>query len=188
MTQEIQNRWLRGPTRFEIPVLENHADMRAGLFPLTAILDSAIGEETILVIYDETPYLSELRLINPFQLKMKNGCARNDYGSLIFILFWLENPLDKCDPLAMWEYFLDPKNETHMRPWRLLANQTHLHLVLVAKNGQSGGFFEFVNNFGLADALPRFDEACRNIDTIDFSHAKSVFMEKYTIDDVFQMR
>lgn len=132
--------------------------------------------------------MRELRRVEPFRLMMKDGCARNDFGPLIFFLFWVQNPLNNAEPFAMWDCYLDPKNEVQLRLWRMLAAQTHWHVFLVGEGGQQENFFKFVNSYGLHEALALFDEACRGIATVDFDRAKQVFMDEKTIDDLFRLR
>jgi hypothetical protein len=177
--------WHHGRTRFEIPPLDDYIGPRDGFFPITVILDPEIGEEVILIIRDQTPFMDALRQVEPFRLMMKNGCARNDYGPVVFFLFWVENPADPGQPFGSWDCYLDPKNETMTRIWRTLAAQTHWHLFLVGEGGRQENFFEFENNYRLAEALDFFDEACRNIQTIDFNRARYLFMDQNTLEDLF---
>ena len=188
MSQQKQNKWRHGLTRFEIPALDDYMGMRDGFLPLPVILDPAVGEEVVLVVRDQTPFMEELRQVKPFRLMMKNGCARNDFGPVVFFLFWVENPMDPSEPFAAWDCYLDPKNETQVRLWRGLALQTHWHLFLVGTAGRQRGFFEFENNYGLEKALDFFDESCRNIATIDFNRAKATFMQEHSLDDLFGMQ
>lgn len=186
MSERRQNKWRHGLTQFEIPALEDYMGMGDGFLPLPVILDPEVGEEVILVLRDQTPFMEELRRVKPFRLMMKNGCGRNDFGPVVFFLFWVENPAD-LTAFGAWDCYLDPKNETQLRMWRSLAAQTHWHLFLVGTGGRQRGFFEFENNFDLGKALDFFDEACRNVATIDFNRAKAKFMHEHSLDDLFRM-
>jgi len=188
MSEQKQNKWRHGLTRFEIPALDDYMGMRDGFLPLPVILDPAAGEEVGLFVRDQTPFMDELSQTKPFSLMMKNGYACNDFGPLAFILFWVENPANPAEPLSSWDCYLDPKNETQMRLWRNLSAQTHWHLFLVGAAGKQRGFFEFENNYGLGGALDFFEDACRNIGTVDFNRAKERFMSENTIEDLFRMQ
>ena len=187
MSQQKQNKWGHGLTRFEIPPLDDYLGTRDGILPLPVILDQAMGEEVVLFVRDQTPFMEELRQLKPFRLVMKNGCARNDFGPLVFFLFWVEDPADLSAPFSSWDCYFNPKNETQKGLWRNLAEQSHWHLFLVGAEGQQRGFYEFENNYGLGKALDFFEESCRNIATIDFNRAKERFMSDYSIEDIFQM-
>ena len=188
MSELKQNKWQHGLTRFEIPALDDFMGIRDGFLPLPVILDPAAGEEVGLFVRDQTPFMDELSQTKPFSLMMKNGYACNDFGPLAFILFWVENPANPAEPLSSWDCYLDPKNETQMRLWRNLSAQTHWHLFLVGAAGKQRGFFEFENNYGLGGALDFFEDACRNIGTVDFNRAKERFMSENTIEDLFRMQ
>ncbi len=188
MRERKHNKWQHGLTRFEIPALDDYLGMRDGFLPLPVILDPAVGEEVVLVVRDQTPFMEELRQVKPFRLMMKNGCARNDFGPLVFFLFWVENPADLSAPFSSWDCYFDPKNETQKGLWRNLAAQSHWHLFLVGTAGRQRGFFEFENNYGLDQALDFFDEACQNVATIDFNRAKERFMNENTIEDLFRLK
>ncbi len=145
MSEQKHNKWRHGLTRFEIPALDDYMGMRDGFLPLPMILDPAVGEEVVLIVRDQTPFMEELRQVKPFRLMMKNGCVRNDLGPLVFFLFWVENLADLTQPFSSWDCYLDPKSETQISLWRNLAAQSHWHLFLVGAAGRQRGFFEFEN-------------------------------------------
>ncbi len=188
MIERKQNKWRHGPTCFEIPPLDDYMGMRDGFLPITMTLDPAVGEEVILFVRDQTPFMDELCMVKPFRLVMKSGCARNNFGPLAFFLFCVENPADVTQPFAAWDCYLDPKNETQMILWRSLAGQSHWHLFLVGAEGRQREFFEFENIYGLGEALDFLHEATSNIATIDFNRAKERFMNENTIDDMLRMQ
>ncbi len=161
--------------------------MRDGFLPLPVVLDPAVGEDVALFVRDQTPFMEELSRVKPFRLMVKNGCARNEFGPVVFLLFWVENPMIPGTPFAAWDCYLDPKNDSQVRMWRALASQTHWHLFLIGTAGQQRGFFEFENNYDLGGALDFFDESCRDIATIDFNRAKRRFMDEHAMEDLFQM-
>jgi hypothetical protein len=129
----------------------------------------------------------ELRQVNPFRLMLKSGCARNEFGPLVFFLFWVQNPLNPASAFAAWDCYLNPKNPVQMGLWRKLASQSHWHLILVGSRNQQENFFEFENDHGLAASLDTVEKACQDIATIDFSRAKARFMAEHSIDDLFAM-
>lgn len=116
----------------------------------------------------------------------KTGLGRNDFGPLLFILFWVQNPLNPAEPFATWEYFLNPKDDQMVRRLRKLAAQTHWHLTLVGEAGRQENYFEFENHYCLAEALDFAEEATSNVGMVDFTRAKDAFMQKYTVDDLFR--
>lgn len=182
-----QNKWLHGPTQFQNLSLDSHMGVHDGFLPLPVILDPSIGEEVALFVRDQTPFMEKLRQINPFRLMLKSGCARNNFGAIIFLLFWVQNPLDYSEPFAAWDCYIDPKDAVMMRLWRALASQSHWHLFLIGTEDKQENFFEFENDYGLNEALDFMESACSNIETIDFNRAKEQFMCENSIDEIFQM-
>ena len=65
----------------------------------------------------------------------------------------MQNPANPAEPFAAWDCYIDPKNPVQMRLWRSLAAQTHWHLFLVGPRNEQENFFEFENNYGLAESL-----------------------------------
>jgi hypothetical protein len=188
LRERKDNKWRHGATRFEIPALDDYLGMRDGFLPLPVVLDAATGEEVALFVRDQTPFMAELRQVHPFRLMMKQGCARNEFGPLVFFLFWVQTPANPAEPFAAWDCYLDPKNPVQMRLWRTLAAQTHWHLFLVGPRNEQENFFEFENNYGLAESLEATEQACRDIATIDFNRAKDRFMQEHSLDDLFGMQ
>src|SRR5262245_45248136 len=85
-------KWPHGPSRFNQPVLQEMVGPIDGLFPLKAILNLTTGEEVVLYLRDQTPFMDELCRIQPFRLMLNTGIARNEFGPLAFLLFWVAHP------------------------------------------------------------------------------------------------
>jgi hypothetical protein len=184
--EAIQNKWRHGPTRFELPSLGLLNDSE-GILPFTVILGDDIGTEVVLVIRDNTDFIHQLRSVTPFTLKLKTGVARNQYGPLGFLLFWVENAIDSSEPFAAYDLYVNPTERDQLRLWRMLGSQTHWHLFLVGASGEQEGFFEFENRYGLVETIDTIENSCRGIEMVDFMKAKWVFQEETTIMDLFHM-
>jgi hypothetical protein len=140
------------------------------------ILDPELGEEVVLHLRDQTPFMQQLKRVNPFQLFLKTGAGRNRFGPVPFLLFYVPNPADPSgEPFVAYDLYVNPSNENQVSMWRRLASQTHWHLFLVGAGNQQEGFFEFENNFRLDEGLDTIQTACENIQMIDFDRAKAEF-------------
>lgn len=115
MSPQKQNEWRHGLTRFEVPPLDDYMGMGDGFLPLPVVLDLAVGEEVALFVRDQTPFMEELSRVKPFRLMMKNGCACNEFGPVVFFLFWVENPMIPGTPFAAWDCYLNPKSDSQAR-------------------------------------------------------------------------
>lgn len=183
-----QNRWLHGRSRFEHPPLEYFFGMSDGLLPVKVMLDPDVGWEVVLYVRDQTPFIEELRLVQPFRLLFKAGVGRNEFGPLGFFVFWIPAPALPDKAFAAYDVYLNPKSESQLAKWRELAAQSHWHLFLIGAGNRQRGFFEFENNHHLDDALDFILEACDPIPLLDFDRAKEKFMQKYSLEDLRTMK
>jgi hypothetical protein len=158
-----------------------------GILPLQVVLDPDVGSEVVLLWIDRTPFVHELQRIAPFDLILKTGVANTSHGPLIFLLFWVPDPVNPDQPFAVAEAHANPFNSQHITTWRDLARQSHWHLFLVGAGDEQAGFFEFENTFSLVEALNQVERACQGMPHDDFNLAKAEFCEKYSIEDLFQM-
>lgn len=179
-------KWRHGLSRFNPPALNGLVEPIDGLFPLRAILDLTVGEEIVFYLRDQTPFMNDLCRVHPFRLMLKTGVARNEFGPLAFLLFWVANPQDPSNDIVAYDLYLNPHNEAHVLLWRELAAQTHWHLLMIGKDGEQRNFFELENTYGLDDALDFMLEACSPIPLIDFDRAKEEFMAKHSLEFILR--
>lgn len=177
-------KWKHGRTSFDHPPLDEFIGIADGFFPIRVTLDPQVGEEVVLYLRDQTPFIDQLRQVRPFNLMLKIGVARNEFGPLAFLVFWVPHPQAPKQPFAAYDVYLNPHSEIQVATWRKLAAQSHWHLFLVGAGGQQREFFEFPNTFGLDDALDFILEACGPIPLVDFNRAKAKFMNQYSVDDM----
>ena len=162
--------------------------MADGFFPMKAILDPDVGEEVVLYLRDQTPFMEELLSIRPFRLMLKARAGRNEFGPLCFMLFWMPKPADPAEAFAAYDVYLNPHSDDQLATWRELAAQSHWHLFLIGTGGQQRDFFEFENTFNLNDTLDFVVGACGPIQLVDFNRAKAKFMQEHSVDDLLKMQ
>jgi hypothetical protein len=185
----LANKWRLGPTDFTIPPPPFDISAAGDSFfqPLGCTLDPAVGRETVLILYDDTPFLQQLTALHTPTLNVRTGVGRNEFGPLAFFLFWFPNPARPHEHLVAYDVYLNPENPSMVNDWRRLASQTHWHVLLADSSWTSKGFFEFENTYGLSDALDFIQEACSKVPMVDFNRAKAQFMREYSIPDMFKM-
>jgi hypothetical protein len=181
--EAIRNKWRHGQVNFDIPD-NGLLGTLDGLLPVSVILDEKVGPEIVLILRDPTDFVGRLKALTPFTLKMKAGVGRNDYGSLGFVLFWIEDPMNKSAPFAAYDLYINPTEEEQLKFWGRLGAQTHLHLFLIDAGGQQQGFWEFENCYGLTETINFLEEECSRVEMRDFLEAKRTFAEENSIRDL----
>lgn len=144
-----------------------------------------VGEEVSLYWLDRTPFVHDLARIRPFQLFLRTGLFRSDFGPLMWLLFYVPNPQQNPQPFASMEYHINPSNNEQIALWRRLANQSHWHLTLLGAGNEVADFLEFENTFGLNEALDRMEEVCCGMRVTSFDAARQQFWNTYTMDDLY---
>lgn len=181
----LDNKWRHGPTRFEIPELP-FLNLFDGFIPIYLVLDPDVGKEVVLFLNDRTEFIDTLKATKPFRLFVKTGLARNEYGSLGFLLFWIQNPKNPDDYVAAYDMYVNPTDEGQIQLWGDLAAQTHWHVVLVGPKREQEDFFEFENCYGLDEFVHAVRQGCKDIPMIDFFKAREKFGQEHSIRDLFK--
>ncbi len=181
MTFLLNTKWPGGPVRFDFSTLPPALQSAEGILPVPLSLDERVGTETVLILFDRTGFIHRLAATRPFDLMMKSGIVRTDYGPLLFLLFWVPNPADPHNPMTAIDCHLNPLDSETLSPWRDLARQSHWHLFLVDADDQQQGFYEFENVYGLGEALDQAVRACSGMKSVDFMLAKQDFCNRYDI-------
>lgn len=183
----FNNKWTFGNTKFTGITVPDPYKNFDGIFTLNVILDKSIGSEVVLYIRDETDFIYDISKVKPFELFMKSGIVRTDYGPLLFLLFFIPDPRFEDRPFAMFDIHLNPLKQEFLLPFYDLSRQSHWHLFLLNKKNEQVGFFEFENNYRLYQALQDVEEACKGMKSIDFWKAKEEFMNKYSLEELYLM-
>lgn len=184
---KIKNQWSHGKICFDFPNLDQCMGSRDGFIALKAVIDERVGEEVVLFIRDQTPFMEKLKSVAPFRFMMKNGIGKTSYGNLIFFLFWVDDPENSKKPISMWDWFVNPSEEYYADLLDKMSRQSHWHLFLVGKDNQQTNFFEFKNNYEILDVL----ELAKKTGVIENAESmKSAILEfqsQYTLDDMYNM-
>ena len=188
MTIRRNTKLTLGPGKFEVHEFPAALDNQSGMVLVPVNIDLTVGEEIGLYWLDRTPFVRELAAIRPFQLFVRGGLFRTEFGPLMWQLFYVPNPKPEPQPFASVECHLNPCDPKQVALWRSLASQTHWHLTLLGAGNEVADFFEFENVFGLEDALDTMEQACRGMRVTDFMAAKQAFWNKFTMDDLYLMR
>lgn len=176
-----------GSGKFSLDTFPTHLAEMDGFITLPVILDPTVGEEIGIFWMDRTPFIHELAAIKPFDFYMKSGLFGSDFGPLMWMLFFVPNPNGDEMPFASMEYHLNPSDPSQIAHLRRLANQSHWHLALLGAGNRVTAFFEFENNFQLAEALDVMEQVTKGMHVSDFMQAKQAFWDAYSMDDLYLM-
>lgn len=187
MDKIFYNKWTLGKANFGIHRVSKAYEDYNGIFTVYASLDKSLGTEVILYIRDETDFIYDISKVRPFELFMKSGVVRTEYGPLLFLLFFIPDPRFDDRPFAMFDIHLNPFEPQHLAMFYDLSRQSHWHLFLLNKENEQVEFFEFENTYGLYEALQTVEEACRGMKSIDFWKGKERFIHQYSLEDLYNM-
>lgn len=178
------NHWTHGKTHLVLPPMPDGFMQSFGIYYLTCTLDPAVGEEVILVIYDPTEFINQIKQVDPFNFFVSSFAVNTSFGPVYSFLFWVANPKDIQKSFTILDKPVDISRPSLIEPWIRLANQSHLHLLLVGPNYQVEGFFEFENNFGFDNAVATIKQldAAR---IIDYEKAEQEYFDSYSLEALY---
>jgi hypothetical protein len=142
-------------------------------------LDERIGPEAVALLIDTAP--EELLAKRTLTIELKAGIASTKYGPVLFLVWWMP-PMANGKPFALYEQLMNPLNLGVSGILARVADQTHLHIVLLNIDGQVQTVFEYENNFGF-DAIHAGVQGARVAwqGPADFNLAKQAYQQDYDI-------
>lgn len=180
------NKWIHGEVNLVLPRPRIGFMKEVGIYYLHLVLDKNVGEEIVLIIYDPTDFIHDLRALKPFHFVTSSLAVNTSFGPVYSFLFWVADPKDPSKSFALFDKPVDISKPQLIEPWVQLANQTHLHLLLVGENYEVEGFYEFENIFGFDEAV----EIISMLDStrvIDFEKAEQEYFRDYSLLQLYEM-
>jgi len=173
------NKWIHGTTNLVMPELPAGFMHNAGIFYLTLVLDKSVGDEVVLIIFDPTDFIFKLSAVVPFRFYTSSV-------AIFSFIFYVTNPGDERKAFAVYDKPIDISKPQSFEPWIKLAGQTHLHLLLLDKNYEVQGFYEFENSSVFNEAL----EIITQLDAgriIDFKKAEQEYFNNYSLPNLYAL-
>jgi len=180
-------KWVHGAVSFEASGLPDELRRFEGVVPMRMTLDPLLGAEVVLVWIDRQPFIGDLAKVAPFNLLVKSGLVKTHHGPLLFIVFYVPNPASRDEPFVAIDCHVDPMQDAHMRLWKELATQSHLHVVFLDNQLEVVEVKEFPNIFKVAETLEIVVAECQGLKGGSFDDAKVEFCKRYTLDDLLAM-
>jgi hypothetical protein len=185
--------WSRWEQRIKMPVDNRIAPQRrdwsnislairpqgAGAVFEELTLDERIGPEAVLLLIETAP--EELLGRRKLMLELKAGVAATDYGPILFLVWWIP-PLIDDRPFAFYEQLMNPLHPGTSDILARVADQTHLHIVLLSTGGQILTVFEYENSFGF-NGIHAGVQGARVAwhGRADFGLAKQAYQQEYDV-------
>ena len=182
--QTKDTKWRLGRASFRPPRFPSEYKNAGGLVPVKATINMEVGEEVVLYVLVSNPLLGRLAKIKQFQLRFNCGVARNEFGPLGFLIFWVPYEKSPENALAIFDLYVNPELITL---WMELAHQSHWHVFLLDENDRQLNFWEFSNTFRLAEAIKDITNFCNGVPKLDFNRAKGKFVAETTLDGLHAM-
>ncbi len=113
-------------------------------------LDARVGLEVVAVLCEPEP--DESLLGERPTLCVKGSLSLTTHGPVILLFWWIPQIINGR-PVAFYEQFINPRGPRIPLILGQLADQTHLHVLLVDLAGKSRNIIEIENVFGF-DRLP----------------------------------
>ena len=176
----LKNKWRHGKVCFELPPLPSAVLSSPGIKPLSVVIDVSVGREVILLITEPRPQIEEFEGRDITGFWMKSGLVNTSYGPVYWLLFYFPNLRD--NGRVAYEKMVNPKDPNHLSIYEALAKQQYWHVIMADDSGKVVNFFEFKNNYGLAEALIQVANVCMDRTVTDFMAAKQEYQNTYSID------
>jgi hypothetical protein len=148
------------------------------------VLDPAVGPEVALFWKDHTDSAYEIGANPHLELRLNSGLVRTATGPLAFLLWWVPPILQNKLPFALFEQLLNPTHSGTLELLKKLANQTHLHVVLIGPQTEALRVYEFVNTFEFGVLATAFERGV-NEPALKFDQAQREFETTYDLETLF---
>lgn len=180
-------KWNDGPRGLDLGPLPPELAEFTGIMPTTAEVDSRVGPELLLTVFDGSISRTDIEALGTAQLHIAAGMVAMEGGPLGYLVFMIPNPAGGGEPWAAYEMTMNPHDARHLGPFVELARQSHWHMAIVGEGLSVLDVLEFENRYGLHDTLEQFVEAAQELPCLDFDLAKAEFEATYTIADLWNM-
>jgi hypothetical protein len=188
----LSNKWsseVSSRPTFELGDLAFFGDLpQSGVMPMPMIVENRIGSEMVLMLYDKTPFVSTLAKMKSLALILTSGLVHTSHGPVIFLFFHIPNAATPDHPYFAFVNYTNPFNSEQMATLWSLANQSHWHLILVDGDQRVKAVEEYKNVFGLDETLANNADAISDKHPGDFALATLEFSNKYTLQDLLNMK
>lgn len=186
MLKTCNNKWTLGKVKLLMPPIPENFMKEAGLYCLHTTINKKIGTEVVIVLYEDTDFIYELKKAEPFKFSMSSLAIKTSFGPVGVFIFYFEDSKKNNESIAIFDKPLNIANYNHMKPWLELANQTHIHLILVNKKYEVIGFYEYENIYNFENSIDTFMKL--NPEQVkDFNKALEEYNKTYSLEYLYKL-
>jgi hypothetical protein len=186
MLKTCNNKWTLGNVELIMPPMPEDFMKQPGMYCLHTTFDKRIGKEVVVVLYEDTEYINELKKIKLFKFNMSSLTINTSYGPVGVFIFYFDDPLQKDKSIAIFEKPVNIADYNHLKPWLELADQTHIHVILVNKLYEVIGFYEYENTYNFEKAIDIFMKLNPEL-VSDFNKALEEYNKDYSLEYLYQL-
>ncbi len=179
------NKWKHGMVHFDLQELPPVLTASPGRKPISAILDTSVGKEIVLLVTETASKVQEFESRNITRFMLKVGLVNTSYGPVCFLLFYFSDSLTGTQ--VTYENTINPKDEQQLSVYKKLGKQKYWHVVIADDSGNVVNLFEFPNEYNLSDTITQVENACQNMQVSEFIAAKSEYESKFSINQLLSM-
>ena len=179
------NRWTGGDVHLVLPPLPPEDVGATGARFYDFEFQKHSGIEACLCIFEEPEWALQYGGIKRIDLHVTNMVLRADSG-LVAIALW--HLLDAGESLCHYEHFLDPLSKPTLQSLRAMEQQSRLKLVMRDNlSGETTGFWEFDNNFQMAEFASLPATAYEGDEVGSFEDRVAEIRRDYTTEQLIAM-
>lgn len=181
----LENKWKHGKVHFELPQLSPVLIASPGIKPISMILDNSIGEEIVMLITEPKEFAKDFEERDITRFMLKSGLVNTSYGPICFLLFYFPDP--STGEQITYENTINIEDSQQLSIYKQLSDQKYWHVIIADDSGEVINFFEFPNEYGLAETINQVESVCKNIPVTDFMAAKAEYEMQYSIEQLLEM-
>ena len=180
------NKWPEEVSHFVVPQTPPGFFTNPGIYHLQIKAFEEVGYETLLILYDDTDFINEIAAVQPFQFELSPFAVNTTYGPIAGFLFWVVSPSNRNEPFCLFDKPIDISKAYSLEPWKELAGQTHLHLLLLNKQQEIVDLFEFPNSFTFDEAIEIFQNLDKNR-IVNYDMAENEYFDRYPLRYLYEV-
>jgi hypothetical protein len=185
MSDRFDNTWLGGEVTLVCPPLDPQDIGSVGARFIRGTFDSRVGEEWFLGLLDHPEWAERYGAIKEMTLVATTMALMTSAGPAPLVLWKFAVG---AETFMHQEQFIDVLHEGTRRMLSQIESQRRLKVILRNnRTGETGGFWEFENNFGMDEFAQRVCEACRGMPVGSFDERVVLAKAGHSVEELIRI-